>query len=301
MVVAQLEQVFDAAGVTGFVHAHEIGLPDRCVSLNADDRVVLASVFKIAVSVAFWRKVAEGTVDPSRTVNVSADYRRGGTGVAGCHDDVVASLRDLAGLMMTLSDNAATDVIMDAVGMDAVNAVLADLGLNGTAIAGRTRDDMDQERSEIRAMGGCLDVDHAWDDLPEEMLLRLSTVDPTRTGTYSTPRDVTRLLDAVWSDRAAPPSATAAVRRAMSRQIYSHRLASGFDSSYRVSGKTGSLEGIRNEAGVVTTYSGQSFAVAIFLRSQQAAAHNPPLDAVIGRAARICVDHLTAATVSSEK
>lgn len=293
----RLEEAFAAVGVEGFVYAHEIACadPSQSVDLRGSERVVLASVFKIVVSVAFARAVDAGRIDLGAPVTVSSDYRRGGAGIGGCKHDVQASLGDLAELMMTLSDNAATDVVIDSIGMPAVHQVIDDLGLTDTAIAGRTIDELDVEERELRAMevpGLASDREDPWDGVPEELLLSLSTVNPVTTRTYSTPRDVVRLLDAIWTDRAASPAACAAVRQTMARQVWSHRLAAGFDGRYRIAGKTGTLEGIRNESGVITTPDGRSFAIAVFTRSDKAAAHNPPHDAVIGLAARLSVDHL---------
>lgn len=291
MVTNQLEALFADVGATGHVHAHEIGRPSNIIGFRADDRVVLASVFKIVVSVAFWSGATEGRFDPRAAVRVTADYRHGGAGVGGFLDDTTASLRDLATLMMTVSDNGATDVVMDAVGMPAVAEVIADLHLTSTAVAGPIRDEAARERAELRLAG--IDPDHTdWDDIPAEYRLALSTVDPTRALTYSTPSDVGLLLDAIWSDRAAAGVACAEVRSAMSRQVSKQRLAAGFDATFAVAGKTGTLEGIRNEAGVVTSPDGRRFAVAIFLCSDDASGRNARHDAAIAGAARLCVDHL---------
>lgn len=306
MVRTRLEQTFSEAGVVGYVHAREVGIsaPWPEVDLRADERVVLASVFKVAVAVAFACAVEQGRLDPAMPAVVTREYRRGGSGFGGFEHDATAALGDLAELMMTLSDNAATDVIIDAVGMPAVQQVIDDLRLADTAIAGRTIDDLAREEQELRAMGvpGLSDAPKdPFAEVPAEMLLKLSTVDPGTALTYSTPQDMTELLDAIWTDRSGPPAACAAVRATMSRQVWSHRLSAGFDSTYQVSGKTGTLEGIRNEVGVVTTPEGRSFAVAVFTRSPDPAAHNPAHDTVIGAAARICVDHLSSTSRAKER
>lgn len=61
-----------------------------------------------------------------------------------------------------------------------------------------------------------------------------------------------------------------------------------------VSGKTGTLPGIRNEVGVVELGDGARYAVAVFTRHDGARAGLPQADAVIGVAARIAVDALRA-------
>jgi beta-lactamase class A len=60
----------------------------------------------------------------------------------------------------------------------------------------------------------------------------------------------------------------------------------------KVSGKTGTLWGVRNESGVVEYPDGKRYAVAVFVRSDVIRSRLPAADAAIGRAARVAVDHL---------
>jgi beta-lactamase class A len=111
--------------------------------------------------------------------------------------------------------------------------------------------------------------------------------DPARTGA-STPRDMTRLLAALWAD-----DRYGLVRELMATQVWPHRLASGFPfDDVRVSGKTGTMPGVRNEIGVVEYPDGGRFAVAVFTRTDNPAMTLPQADAVIGRTGRIAVDAL---------
>jgi beta-lactamase class A len=126
------------------------------------------------------------------------------------------------------------------------------------------------------------------------MLAQLREVDPRRATTRTTPRDITRLLQLIWADEAAPPAACAEARRILNLQVWPHRLASGFADLDDVitGGKTGTLPGIRNEVGVVEYPDGGKYAVACFTRSTNLTKKDAAADAVIGRAARLAVDEL---------
>jgi beta-lactamase class A len=288
-VIAQVvAEVFAEAGTEGFVHAREIGT-DHEFSFGADDPVVLASVFKIPVAVAYATEVAAGRLDPAERTRVTARYRIGGIGTAGCADDVEMSWRDLALFMMTMSDNAATDVIFHRVGQAAVDKVLSNLGLHRTRILGCCEDlfasmsaDLDMTPLEAEAALGS----PTWD-----LVEKLAIVDPELT-TSSTPREITALLDAIWTDRAAIAEACEQVRSIMAQQIWPHRLSSGFPADVQVAAKTGTLPSVRNEAGVVTYPDGRAYAVAVFTRAKSLDLRQPAVDAVIGRAGRLAVDHL---------
>lgn len=287
----EIRSVFTAAGATGFVHAREIGVPDGpSVAVGADEPVVLASVFKIPVAVAYAREVAAGRLDPRERATVTAPYRIGGIGTAGCADDVQLSWRDLARNMLTMSDNAATDVVFHRVGQAAVDTVLADLGLTHTRIRGCCGDLFASVADDLGIEPGA-DPDAALASASAEQVWGLTVLDPTRT-TASTPAEITALLDAIWTDRAASPDACAQVRAIMAEQIWPHRLSSGFPDGVTVAAKTGTLPAVRNEAGVVTYPDGRAYAVAVFTRAASLAQRQPAIDAAIGTAGRLAVEQL---------
>ncbi|MFD9908715.1 serine hydrolase [Streptomyces sp. NPDC059063] len=297
----QITEVFAAAGARGFLHAREVRDADALgegpeVAVGADDPVVLASVFKIPVAVAYARAVAAGRLDERERTTIGARYRIGGIGTAGCADDVELTWRDAALFMLTMSDNAATDVLYRRLGRDAVDLVLADLGLSRTRVTGCCEDLFVSFLADLGVRwspegGDSVDLDRVVAEAAPERIWRSAELDPART-TASTPRDMTRLLTAIWTDRAAVPEACARVRDMMSRQIWPHRLSSGFASGVTIAAKTGTLPAVRNEAGVVTHPDGRRFAVAVFTRADTLDERLPAVDASIGRAARLAVDHL---------
>ncbi|WP_053732743.1 serine hydrolase [Nocardia sp. NRRL S-836] len=285
-----IREAFAAAGAEGFVHAREIGVANGPeVAVGADDQVVLASVFKIPVAVAYAAEVAAGRLDETERTRVTSRYRIGGIGTAGCADDVEMSWRDLALFMMTMSDNAATDVIFHRVGQAAVDAVLAHLGLHRTRIMGCCEDLFASMTADLAT--SAQDAEAVLEAPSWDVVQKLSIVDPERT-TSSTPREITTLLDAIWTDRAAAPQACAQVRAIMAQQVWPHRLSSGFPADVQVAAKTGTLPSVRNEAGVVTYPDGRAYAVAVFTRADSVVPRQPAVDAVIGRAGRLAVDHL---------
>lgn len=286
----RIRRVFNEAGACGFLHAREID-GEREVAVAADEPVVLASVFKIVVAVAFWREAAAGRIDPAERTTVASRYRIGGVGTAGCFDDVTMSWRDLVHLMLTLSDNAATDVVHRRIGHGAVEAVLADLGLSDTRIIGCCEDLFATIADELGFELSGSDLDDELAKVGADRIWSLAVLDPGRTSA-STPREVTSLLEAVWQDRAADAEACRQVRTSMADQIWPHRMSSGFGGDVEVAAKTGTLPAIRNEAGVVTLPDGRIFAVSVFTRADSLAGRLPAVDAAIGTAARLAVDHL---------
>ncbi|MEW9527179.1 serine hydrolase [Microbispora sp. NPDC049125] len=286
-----IEQVFRSAGVAGWLHVADVD-GDGEVALGADEPVVLASVFKVPLLLELHRQADRGLLDLAAPVPLPAGARTpGGTGLSAMLDEVTMSLRDLAYLMIAVSDNTAADAVLAHVGIDGVNALLDDLGLAETRVVHDCRDLFagmlaDTGAGDLTALAeACADP---------AMTARLAALAPARTN-RSTPREMTRLLGMVWRDEAASPASCAAVRRLMGLQVWPHRLASGFPfDDVAVSGKTGTLPTVRNEVGVVEYPDGGRYAVAVFTRSWSTAQNQPRADAAVGAAARIAIDHLRA-------
>jgi beta-lactamase class A len=288
--VTDLAGVFADAGVRGSFHAIDLATRGE-VEHGADDPVVLASVFKVPVLLELFRQGEDGRLDLTKPVLVPAEGRSlGPFGISIMRDPLQMSLRDLAWLMMGISDNAATDVICDVVGIDAVNATLTELGCKDTLLIGACRDLFTTMAEDLGA-GSIAELD-ALDLTDAATVDRLRAIDPLVTS-RSTPRDVTSLLAKIWQDEAASPAVCEEVRRTLGQQVWPHRLAAGFpEDAVRTSGKTGTLPRWRNEAGVVEYPDGGRYAVAVFTRSESTTTKNPAADAAIGAAARYAVDTL---------
>jgi beta-lactamase class A len=291
-----IEDAAAAAGVRVLLHALDVDSRAE-VSVEADTPVVLASVFKVPVAVELARQFGTGRLDPAEQVVVPAAQRTSGpTGLSVLVDDVRMSLRDLAQLMISVSDNTATDVVAARVGLAAVNATMRELGLPGTVVEGdcgfllgRLLEDLGLSAEEMEALA--VDEDAVLERIPAQRWTACRDLEATATN-RSTPREITRLLELIWTDRAAPAEQCAFVRRIMSQQVWPHRLRSGFPGAVKVSAKTGTLPFIRNEVGLVEYRDGGRYAVAVFTVARVPDLSLPAADAVIGSAARIAVDAL---------
>lgn len=291
---ARIAESFSAAGAQGYLHAREVGGADGPeVDVDADAPVVLASVFKLFVALGFAAEVSSGRLAETEQTTVGARYRIGGVGTAGCRDEVTMSWRDLALFMMSMSDNAATDVIWHRIGKPVVEQVIRDLHLRKTRLVGCCEDILVTMAQDLGFNLGEDDIFAQFAAVQPEQLWATSALDPARTSA-STPREITTVLERLWTDQAASPAACAQVRALMGQQIWPHRLSSGFDSSVQIAGKIGFLPGVRNEVGVVTYPDGRRYAVAVFTRATSLAERLPDIDAAIGETARLALDHLRA-------
>jgi beta-lactamase class A len=107
-------------------------------SLNGDERVRTASTIKIAVMIEAFARVADGRAKWTDELVLTKAARYGGSGILPeLGDGLRLTLRDCVRLMMTLSDNTATNMVLDYLSTDAVNDRMESLGFKHTRIMRR--------------------------------------------------------------------------------------------------------------------------------------------------------------------
>jgi beta-lactamase class A len=124
----------ESYGVIG-IHAFDPDNPENEFAVNADEVFPTASIIKVPILLEFYRQVEDGTIDPMEVHPLSDEVKVGGSGVLQfLSDRTQLALEDWARLMINLSDNTATNYIIDIVGMDNVNQLMKRLGLEDTKL-----------------------------------------------------------------------------------------------------------------------------------------------------------------------
>jgi beta-lactamase class A len=104
-------------------------------AFNADERVRTASTIKIAVMIEAYARVAEGKIKWTDEIILTKEKKVGGSGILNeLSDNLRLTLRDAVNLMMILSDNTATNLVLDVLTTDAVNARMESLGIKNIKI-----------------------------------------------------------------------------------------------------------------------------------------------------------------------
>lgn len=289
-VTAALAAAFGAADLDGCLHALDIGGTAE-LGYRSDEICVSASTGKVPVLVALMRAVAAGELSLRQRIRIPAAGRTpGSTGLSVMSYEAELALRDVAQLMIAVSDNHATDVVLDRVPPQRVTAAMRELGLIATTLeetVGQTYQRLDS---------GDPGVDQE----------RTGEAAPWRT----TAAEMCRLLRQIWRDEAAPAELCHEMRTILRSSALSQGLDSGFPLPVQV--LTGSKSGaeffidtddqsgtnlvVRNEVGVIEYPDGGRYAVAVFTRTGSPAAklRDPAASRAIGAAALAAVEYLRA-------
>lgn len=110
----------------------------KTFSLVGDEPVQTASTIKVAVMVEAFARVAEQKAKWTDELVLTKEKKVGGSGILPeFADGLRLTLRDALTLMMLLSDNTATNLVIDTFGADSVNARMETLGLKQTRLMRR--------------------------------------------------------------------------------------------------------------------------------------------------------------------
>src|SRR5437764_4107225 len=103
------------------------------VAIDADEPVQTASVIKLALMLETFAQAKDGKVKLDDPLPLLKDNQVGGSGVLTfLHPGLNATVEDNVVLMIDLSDNTATNQLIDKVGLEGVNRRLASMGLKNT-------------------------------------------------------------------------------------------------------------------------------------------------------------------------
>lgn len=243
---------------------------DLQLTYNADELFPTASTLKTPLLYELYRQAEEGKIDLTERVTLSHSNRVPGSGVLQDLDEgLQPTIRDLAELMIIVSDNWATDLVYDLVGKESMAATLKNLGLNNTYIPMNIRE-MFCTIADVDPSDPAADFQMLKDALKE----RTSNDDNLAyqgdpRNDVSTPRDMAALLRIIHEGTGLSDAGREGVLKILKDQNFGTRIPARLpdDAGIETAHKTGSLRGIVNDAGIV--YSPNLNYIITFMSKQQ--------------------------------
>ena len=110
-------------------------------TINPDRSFPSASVIKVPLLALLLEDARQGRVDLEPPIGITPENRVGGTGILSeLPENIALPLSYHAKLMIILSDNIATNTVIDAVGMDRLNAYCRERGMPNTSLQRKMMD-----------------------------------------------------------------------------------------------------------------------------------------------------------------
>lgn len=200
-------------------------------SLDGDNRVRTASTIKVAIMVEAFARVAEGKAKWTDEVVLTTAKKVSGSGVLqDLSDGLKLTLRDAVTLMMTVSDNTATNLVLEVLTTDAVNARMDSLGFKQTRV--------------LRKIGS-----GGTSRAGEDPVLK-----PFGTG-VTTPHEMATLVETLERGEIISPAASKEMIALMKRE--QHRDGIGRAIADEMATKAGALDRLRSDVGIIYSKRGR--------------------------------------------
>ena len=207
-------------------------LKGNTVVMNGDEDFETASTIKTYILACLFDQIEQGKADLEDILTYEPHHAVSGSGLIHSLDlGMKLRVKDAATLMIIVSDNTATNMIIEYLGLDTINACIQKLGCTGTRL-------------------------HRTLHFDSDGLGRLGT---------STPRDYASIFIRLAKGCLISPKADAAMIEILKKQHYNSMIVRDFpiyymdgedngeESSIQVASKSGSMDECRNDGGIVFT------------------------------------------------
>ncbi|SMC89593.1 serine hydrolase [Sporomusa malonica] len=190
------------------------------LELHPDMVFPAASMIKVPIMIEVMRQAAAGLIDLDETLEITSQVQTGGAGILKeLRSGVTMTVRELVTLMIILSDNTATNILIDLVGMNSINATITSLGLRSTVLR---RKMMDFEAAKAGKEN------------------------------YTSAADLAHLFASIASSSLAlPPTHSALMLDILKRQQVRDKLPFYLPEEIIIAHKTGTLPGAEHDAGIL--------------------------------------------------
>ena len=202
--------------------------------VGENERVRTASTIKLPIMVAVFRAVADGRARWDETITLREQDKVSGSGVLReFSNGLKLPLRDVVRMMIVVSDNTATNMVIERITADAVNAEMDHYGLTATRSMRKVRGDGNElkEPSGFSAAG----------KLAENKRFGLGS---------TTPKETVTLLELLDRGEVVSPAASKEMIAILKRQQLKDGIGRHLPDEW-VASKGGSLDALRSDVGLV--------------------------------------------------
>lgn len=214
--------------------------------LKPDARVRTASTIKLPILVAIAQAVADGKAKWDEEILLNADDKVSGSGVL--YEFTAGRkflVRDLANLMIVVSDNTATNLLLDRFTADYVNQVMEKYGFTAT-------------RSNRKILGDGKNLKPN----PSGLSAFGMQEENKKFGIgVSTPKEMVRLIEMLYKGQIVTAEASRDILAVLGRQQLTDGIGRHLDG-YKVASKSGALDALRSDVALVTRKD-EAYALAI--------------------------------------
>lgn len=212
-----LEKLNAAQGKVGFYYKNLV--TEEEIAFNDNDTFLAASVIKLPIVAEIFRQVALGNAQLSETITVKNNEKMPSCGALSLFtNEPEVDIKTLCNLMIALSDNTATNVLMKYFSIAKLNKGFQEMGLAQTEINRLLFDETAQKQGK------------------ENVIV---------------PKEIGYLLEKIYRKTFVNEQVSTEIENILLEQQINHKIPGKLPDSIKVAHKTGEDDGITNDVGIV--------------------------------------------------
>ncbi|MFA9560560.1 serine hydrolase [Evansella sp. AB-rgal1] len=250
-IIEKLQKIVDEApGKFGVAIKHvEKG---EGLHINSEAKFELASVVKIPILVALYKEVAAGNIRIDERVQFEHHDMVPGSGVIKDLDlGLAMTIKDLATLMIIISDNTATDKLLSILGKEKVNEHMLALGFENLCVH--------ETIWELLALRVAVDPEpfsqQKFDEITELLTIgvdeSLVPSEDFASNNIARAQDLNLLLEKIVLSDGMEEETSKQILEILSRQQSTRRLPNKLPRGTKTANKTGTIAGSINDSGII--------------------------------------------------
>lgn len=252
----QMEQI--DARLDGRLGLAVVPLDGRApLAFQASEYYPTASTMKVALLVTLYEQVLQGRIDLNERIAIEeSDLRPGGGVLRTFAPGLAPTVRDLATIMIIVSDNTGTDLVFRLAGIENVNASMRRLGLEGINVVLTAHDILYDlvglSDADIEAMGTTRAIDEFFRRRRESIYNR-DTISNScgLDNDVATPTDLAQLLAMIANEEILTPEACREIVGILKLQQHRQMIPRLLPKSVETASKAGGVETVRADVGIV--------------------------------------------------
>ncbi len=230
------------------------------IRIDADAYYPLASVVKIPILVEACHQMAHGEFTPEDRWALKMEDKNLPSGVLTfLEDGLTPTVGDILTLMIIISDNTATDIMIKRLGKEAINQRMESLGLHHTHLRMTVRELFEQILPNADPTQDLYDLAVAEKKVGSRKGTRAYQLTPENN--VATPCDLTELLCQIFAGKTPDREWSDFALKILLLQQLNDRMPRFLPAGTRCAHKTGTISGVRNDAGII--YAGDHSHVAL--------------------------------------
>lgn len=232
-------EVYNFSGKIG-LYANDF--KGNIIEINSEEIFETASTIKVFILAELYRQINEGKIDPNEILKYGEENYVVGSGVLRSLDfGVEMTAKSIATLMIIVSDNVATNILIERLGVENINKTCRDLGLDNTILHNK---------------------------------IDFKTYDKLGT---TTPKDYGKFFEKLYKRELWSEKASEDMIKILKEQQYNTILTkdlpqyfldsenTGDEELFYIASKSGSMDACRNDGGIVQTPFG-AYVISIFTK-----------------------------------